>query len=235
MSTNRDDMTFTPRFKEPRDSGPRRRAREARNLEKAKRKRTALMQRLKHASTLRSLQSARSARTAATMRKAAGAGAKTATRLGAKSGSRLLGPVGAALLVMDAISIAGSTTRRAEGGVSGRLLDAMDQDVIYGNIDELATGAARGRESIESDEDLLRIIGQQGRVNSQIGQLGAWFKERETARAIGADLIEREPTFDHLESIADKAIKKSADAVKSAADGAVNAIRSYFGKGELTR
>lgn len=248
MSINRDDMVFTPRFKEPRDAGPRRRAVEARNTARAKRKRAALLQRLRKARVLHSLQSARSAKTTANVRKGAQAasrlgaksgsrlmGPQAASRLGAKAGSRLMGPVGVALLMMDAINIAGSTVRRVEGGVSGRLLEAMDQDSIYGNLDELATGAARGRENIEGDEDLLRIIGSQGRVNAQIGQLGAYFKERETARAIGADLIEREPTIDHLGSVADKVIQNSAHAVKTAADSAVNSIRSFLGKEAIVR
>lgn len=235
MSSNRDNMVIIPRFLEPRDSRPRRRAKEARNLERAKRKRAAIMQRLKKARLVRRLQSARATRSTAAIRKAAGAGAKTATRLGAKAGSRLLGPVGVALLAMDAINAAGSTVRRAEGGVSGRLLEAMDQDAIYGRLDELATGAEQGRGSIEGNEDLLKIIGIEGRVNSQIGRLGAWFRERETARAIGSDLIEREPAFDHLGSIVDKVIEGSVSAIKTSADAAVNAIRSFLGKEEIHR
>lgn len=230
MSTDRDSMVFTPRFTAPRDSGPRRRAAEARKIEGAKRKRNALLRRIMRAKSVRSLQSARAIKTSAGIRKAAGAGAKVS-----KVGSRLLGPAGAALLIMDAINVAGSTVRRAEGGVSGRLLEAMDQDSIYGRVDEIATGAARGREGIEGNEDLLRIIGIEGRVNSQIGQLGAWFRERETARAIGSDLIEREPAFDHLGSISDKAIEGSMVAIKGGADAAVNAIRAFLGKGEINR
>jgi len=136
---------------------------------------------------------------------------------------------------MDAVNVAGSTVRRADGGVSGRLLEAIDQNTIYGGLDEQATGAEQGRGIIEGKEDLLKIVGIEGRVNSQIGALGAYFRERETARAIGSDLIEREPAFDHLESIADKAIKASAGAAKVATDAGVNAIRSFFGKEALQR
>lgn len=230
MSSNSDNMVITPRFLASRDSGPRRRAKEARNLEGAKRKRATIMQRLRKAKVARRLQSARAAKTSAGIRKAAGAGGKLV-----KAGSRLMGPIGIALLVMDAVNVAGSTVRRAEGGVSGRLLEAMDQDGIYGRMDEIATGAEQGRKNIEGNEDLLRIIGIEGRVNSQIGQLGAWFRERETARAIGSDLIEREPSFDHLGSIADKAIQGGTAALKSSTDSAINAIRGFLGKGELTR
>ena len=149
--------------------------------------------------------------------------------------SRIAGPVGVALVIMDAIGVAGRTMRRAEDGISGRLLDAQDQDAIYGGMDEQATGAAKGRASIEGREDLLRIIGTEGRVNSQIASLGSYFKEKETAIARGSDLIEREPGFDHLESIADKAIEKGTSAIKSGADSAINSIRWMFGKDALTR
>jgi hypothetical protein len=231
MSNNRDDMVITPRLKDPRDSGPRRRAVEARQVEQAKRKKFAVLRAINKAKMARRLQSARSLKMAS---KARGAGATAAKGLG-KAGSRILGPLGVALLVMDAINVVGSTSRRLDGGVSGRLLEATDQDTIYGLTDELASGAAGGRNSIEGDEDLLRIIGQQGRVNSQIGRLGSWFRERETARAIGADLIEREPSFDYLESIADRVLDAGATAVKVSTDSAINAIRSALGKGALNR
>jgi len=225
-------MVITPRLGEDGDTGPRRRAREARETTRAKDKRSALIGRLRAARIARRAQTARKA---ATARRAASAETKAATGIGEKAGSRFLGPVGVALLFVDAVNMVGSTLRRAEGGISGRLLDAMDQDTIYGSLDETATGAQQGRKNIEGDEDLLKIIGIEGRVNSQIGQLGAWFRQREIARAIGSDLIEREPAFDHLGSIADKAIDGSVHALKTVADKAVNAIRSYQGKGALTR
>lgn len=235
MSPKHDSMVITPSVTAPRDAPPRRRATEARNTAAAKKKRAGIMQRLQKARAIQRLQSARSLKTSGTMRKVAGTAARTSTRLGVKAGSRLLGPVGAALLFMDAVNAAGTTVRRAEGGVSGRLLEAIDQDAIYGRLDELATGASTSRNNIEGNEDLLKIIGIQGRVNSQIGELGAWFKQRETARAIGSDLIEREPTFDHLESIADKAIAGAVGVLKTGADGFVNTVRSFLGKDEIQR
>jgi len=106
---------------------------------------------------------------------------------------------------------------------------------MYRGLDEASTGAARGRGHIESNQDLLRIIGTQGRVNSQIGQLGAYFREKETAIAIGSDLIDREPTMDFLGTIADKAINKGASKMKQVTDDAINGIRGWIGKGDITR
>jgi len=224
MSKDRDSMVFTPGATQKGDSAPRRKAVEERKLARAKRKKSTIVSKLRKARIIRGVQSARAI-------KASGLGRKVA----AKAGSRLAGPVGIALLAMDVVNAVGSVSRRAEGGISGRLLEAMDQNTIYGQTDEIATGTARAREGIEGNEDLLKIIGIQDRVNSQVGQLGAWFKEREIARAIGSDLIEREPSFDHLESIADKAIAGSMNALKVGADEAINAIRSFAGKGPLVR
>lgn len=229
MTIDRDSMVITPRIN-PQDSGPRRRAKEARELEHAHGKRDSLLRHLRDA---RRVQSARAAR-AADYEIGAAEG-RVATKAAARAGSRLAGPVGMALLFMDAVNVLGSTVRRAEQGVSGRLLEAMDQNTIYGQLDEIATGAALGRGSIEGNEDLLKVIGRQGRVNAQIGRLGSWFRERETARAIGSDLIEREPGFDHLESIADKVIAGAQSGLKSAADRGVNAIRAFYGKEALQR
>lgn len=220
-------MRITPRIS-PRESGPRRRAQEARDLEHAEQKRASVLRYLRDARKIRSLRAARASATA-------DAGEAAAKRAGAKAGSRALGPIGMGLLFMDAVNTLGGTVRRAEQGVSGRLLAAMDQNTIYGQLDEIATGAALGRGSVEGNDDLLKIIGRQGRVNAQIGRLGAWFRERETARAIGADLIEREPGFDHLESIADKVIANSHSLLKGAADRGVNAIRSFYGKEAIAR
>ena len=231
MSTNRDNMVITPRFITPRDSGPRRRAREARETARAKNKRTSLIQKARRARQARQVQAARGASRA----RAAGSSMQNLAGKGARIGSRFMGHVGVALLVMDAVNIAGSVARRAEGGVSGRLLEAMDQDSIYDGMDEIATGAANGRKSIEGRENLLRIIGIEGRVNSQIAQLGAYFREKETAIAIGSDLIEREPGFDHLSTIADKVIDGASSVVKSGADNAINAIRGWVGKGDIVR
>ena len=223
MSMDRDSIRITPRIA-PRDSGPRRRAIEARATEQAEQKHGSVLAYLRDARRLQAMRAAR----------AATRGPSAATR-GARVGSRLAGTFGAALLIMDAVNAVGSTVRRAEQGVSGRLLEAMDQNTIYGQMDEIATGVAQGRGSIEGQEDLLKVIGRQGRINAQIGRLGAWFRTRETARAIGADLIEREPGFDHLESIADKVIDGAKSGLKSAADRGVNAIRSFYGKEAIAR
>jgi len=234
MTVDRDSMVFTPRLSSE-GAGPRRRAQEARAIEGAKRRRSRLMQKLKRARQVQTVKATKAAETSAKARTAAKAGSTAARKMGVKAGSRLLGPIGMALLAMDAVNLSGETTRRGEEGFSGRLLAAMDQDKIYGDLDERATGAAGARSAIESREDLLFIIGTQGRVNAQIAELGAYYKEKATARAIGADLIEREPGLDHLGTVADKAIVNTTSAVKAKTDSGINAIRSFLGKGPITR
>ena len=234
MTVDRDSMVFTPRLSSE-GAGPRRRAQEARAIEGAKRRRSRLMQKLKRARQVQTIKATKAAETSAKARAATKAGSTAARKMGTKAGSRLLGPIGMGLLVMDAVNLSGETVRRGGEGVSGRLLAAMDQDKIYGDLDEIATGAARGRGELESREDILKIIGIQDRVNPQIAELGSFFRERATARAIGADLIEREPGFDHLGTVADKAIVNSTSAIKAKTDSGVNAIRSFLGKGPITR
>lgn len=233
MTNNRDNMIIVPRFSTPRDSGPRRRAREARETHKAERRNRLTRKKIQRAAQARKVQvGGRVAANAKKVSAAKGLG-KAGT---AKGASRMMGWVGVALLAVDGVNAVGSVARRAEGGISGRLLDAMDQNDMYQDgLDERATGIAKGREHIESNNDLLRIIGSENRVNSQIGQLGAYFKEKETAIAIGSDLIEREQSFDHLATIADKVIDKGASTLKSVADDTINAIRGWIGKGPISR
>tara|TARA_R110000824_G_scaffold366507_2_gene555179 strand:+ start:199 stop:879 length:681 start_codon:yes stop_codon:yes gene_type:complete len=226
-------MVITPRFITPRDSGPRRRAKEARETARAKKKKKGQLKKMRKARRARKLSAGKAARVARSA-SAAKTGLSLASKAG-KLGSRFAGPVGIALLVMDATNLVGSNMRRAEGGVSARLLGAMDQDGIYQGLDEEATGAENGRKNIEGRENLLRIIGKENRVNSQIAQLTEYFIEKETAIAIGNDLIEREPAFDHLETVVDKALVGAVDAVKSGADSAINAMRGWAGKGPITR
>tara|TARA_R100000458_G_scaffold59708_2_gene71305 strand:+ start:699 stop:1376 length:678 start_codon:yes stop_codon:yes gene_type:complete len=221
-----DNMVITPRFITSRDAGPRKRATEAREIERAKRKKSSLLRKVRRARLAKNV-TGRNVQPVRTMQNVA---SKTA-----KIGSRFMGLAGVALLVMDGVNSVGSVGRRAELGVSGRLLEAMDQDAIYGNMDEMVTGVSQARSRIESNEALLRIIGLEGRVNSQIAELGAYFREKETAIATGSDIIEREPDFDHLGTIADKVIEKASVGIKEVADEAINSIRGWLGKGELVR
>lgn len=223
-----DDIVITPRIQQRSDRPAQRRAREERRTQRTKQKKRKLLKRMRQSKTLRKLQGGGARRGAHAAGKAGGL-LTGASKLGIKGASRLAGPVGVALLLYDAISYAGGAVRRAEGGISGRLLDAQDQNDIYGLMDEQATAASNTRGLIEGDPDLLEIIGAEGRINSQIAKLGAWFKERETARAIGADVIDREPGFDHLESVLDKAIDNAMVALKSDVDGAIDAVKEFFG------
>jgi len=226
MSSKRDDMVITPRIKPRSETGPRRRAREAKRNAKVKGRRGKLLKKLRNAQVARKMAAARKAhRSAAAARAAKGA----ASAAGKKVASRFLGPVGVALLVMDVVNYAGGVVRRAEGGVSGRLLDAQDNHDKWAGLDIDATAAKRTRAAIGSNDRLIGIIGLQHGANGQIAEAGAWLKERETAIAVGSDLIEREPDFDHMETIMDKTIAGFMDVVKTSADSGIDAVKEYFG------
>lgn len=222
MTADRDSMVITPDL-EGGSGGPRRRAQQARKRTRAEKEKKGLLSRLREARAARKLQAARA------VRKPPSAGGSAGMR------SRVAGGLGVAFLFMEAVNIAGRTARRGELGVSGRLLDAMDNHTRFGLVDEQVTGIANARAGIEGNEDLLRIVGIQGRVNAQIADVFDIIKERETARAIGADVIEREMGFDSMDTLMDKAIQASAREIKDGADRLVNALRRWQGKGELVR
>lgn len=235
MTTDRDSMVIRPRLEETGDR-PRRRAREVRRRAKMESEASGLLDRIRKARLAQRLGSAQAVRQSARLRAAGAAGQKVAGRGRVGAGvSRVAGPVGAALLILDAANAIGRTFRRAGDDVSGRLLEAQDRHDVYGILDEQATGAANARGIIEGNTDLLRIVGIEGGVNPQIAYLNSYFRERETARAIGSDLIEREPAFDHLQSVLDKSIDGARWLLKTTADDFVNAVRDYFGKGPLVR
>ena len=156
--------------------------------------------------------------------------------VGTGAGTRrsLLGKAGWVAAILSIGNYAGRVERMSETGFSRRLTDAMDAHTIWGARDEEITGTARARERIESDDTLLRIIGVQGEVNSQIGQLADWFRGRENAIATGADLIEREIEFDSSDTMTDKFIKSARAGIIMAAKEAAAVVREYRGGSATT-
>lgn len=232
--SQRDDMVIVPRLATRQERGPREKAAVQRRLERAKRRRLRLAKTMKRANRLRAAARAGRARRVGKAADAAVDVAKFAGKWGPKVASRLMGPAGLVLLANDAVGFVGDRIRRGEQGVSGRLLAAMDRAKVYGDLAIEATAASRARGQIESNELLLGITGAEGRVTSQIAELGAWFKDRERAIAVGEDLIEREKAFDSDDTIADQGIRAAAGGIKAAADELIDGIRWVLGKGDAS-
>ena len=162
------------------------------------------------------------------MRGKGGAIARTASRIGragAYLGSRAVPIIGWAMLVMDVFILAGNAARRL-GGESAGLLKAEDADIMMGGLDEEAQVGGDVRNFIESRTSLLRIIKQEGGVNSQIHQLAMSQRRLFLERRQGADLIAREPAIDSPQTIVDRLIAKAREAdLEGLADRAMKAAR----------
>lgn len=136
---------------------------------------------------------------------------------------------GVVAIVLEAIILGGQAARRL-GGQSERFVEATDAHTLLGDLDEEATATANARNFIESNGNLLRIIAQQGKVNSQILRIASDMKKSALHRAMGADLINREPQFDSADTVIDLLIKKGEDVnLKGLVDKAAYLIRAAGG------
>lgn len=201
--------------------GPRQKAEEKRKITLAERVKRSMLDRLKTYVEWRRFAAMRSA-ARSLLRPATGSGMGLAFRGALKA-------VGIAAIAGEAVVMMGHGLLRANGA-SGRLLEAQDADMLYGDLDEQATAAGRTRGRIESDEQLLRIIGIEGKVNSQINQLGEDIRQMELWRARGEDQIERDAHFDSPDSMLDKAFqaagaKWGTDRLREKTDRAVQAMK----------
>lgn len=239
MVRNRDEMTFTPTLESSKNqTNPRRRAQEERKTDRVRKRRSSIVQRIKRIRAVRRLQSLskRAGKAKNAIRNpfktgAKGAGSAGGIRKAARGAGRVVGIVA---IVLEAI-IVGGRAARAVSGKSGRLIDAEDADTMLGALDEQATAAAEARGFIESRPNLLRVIAQQGKVNSQIVAIAAEQERISLIRARGADLIARDPDFDSPDTLIAKIIAKSQEAnLKGLADEAAEAIRSTTGQGRMT-
>ena len=220
MTNSRDDMVIRVRLKKPPGSRVQKKAVEDRRVEGAKkevRKSESLFQRL------------RRARQAMTRKVRAPKISKSKFSSFTKAASKRVGWMFA---VTEAAITAGQVARAA-GGASQRLVEAQDQDDLWFDLDEKATALRESRGFVESDRDLLRIIGKEGKVNNQIASIADDMRKMAFTKAVGDNLIEIDPAFDSRDTLQDQMIHIIKDEaakanLKQKADEAMEMINAWI-------
>ena len=189
--TLRDDMVFAPDIGPQRLPNARTRAREERRLAGA-RKRGGLFRRLRAARALRkSKPGARRARSGSRLGSIARRGVGGLARAGVQRAglAAFASPVG---LAVGALLIAGVTTLRLASGQplegTGEMLNRM----ILGDMDDEARAKLTTRQTFKGDSDIARVVGSDGRVNSQVASIGNDVFELNKRREVGASLLREE-------------------------------------------
>ena len=189
----RDDMVIRPRLDEQRAAAPTR-AREERRIAGA-RNRRGIFARIAKARAARSLRRRRRARSGGRRVRAARSGAPgllrgTASTVGRGAGrAAVANPVGA---IVAALVVAGVVATRLVSGQSFENIGQQVNNILLGDLDEGARASAETRNRLGGDSDIARIIGQEGRVNSQIAALHKSLARMAKRDALGASLIRSE-------------------------------------------
>jgi len=138
------------------------------------------------------------------------------------------------MVAADLLIKGGQFARKFSGGQSQRLIDATDADTMYGGMDEEIAANLATVSFVEGNQDLLRIIGKQGRVNNQIADLMNEKRKLFLMQIQGMDKINRDPLLDAPETIVEMLISKANHAdLKGLADKAGAAVRSKTLKGPI--
>ena len=188
-----DDMVIRPRLRKERTV--RSRAAEAKRTDQAR-------QRMFHMER----RSARRFRLRRRKQQAASGGMMKNLKRAAGYAGRMASVVG---WVTEGVIGAGQMARRLQG-MSGRLIEAQDMHTMYGDLRLRVQATSSVRNQLESDREILRIIGMEGRVNSQILNMAETMREQEMLRVRGADLIERSQEFDSPDSLLDKGFAEAS-------------------------
>lgn len=229
----------------------RERAREERKTQRAQGQKKSLLRRVRRATRARRIRAAR-ARSARLRKKGLKTVSKKAVKFGAKKAAAgaagvaagvaagaATGTAGAiavaavvAVVTLAEIVIAGGRAARRLSGHSARLVDATDADTLYGGMDEAIAADLATVGFVEGNEDLLRIIGREGRVNSQIKDMMHEKRRLFLMRAQGIDLINRSPDLDSPDTLIDQLVKAARrEDLRGLADKAGAGIRSKTLKG----
>jgi len=224
-------MVFTPRFARDRQT-PKERAQEERRTRATHERRRKMRRKLLIDRARRRIAAGRAERKRKARNLKAGrgggraAGKAAAAKTAAKWGSRAIPVAGWALLLADLLVIGARAGRRIEGA-SSRLLDAQDANLSQAGLHLEAEANAQALGFVEGDRDLLRAIGQDGKMNSSIAALVAAVKKDAHERAIGANYIQSDPFFDSADTLLDRLLAKmTEDGTINKADRAVDLIRA---------
>lgn len=183
--SGRDDMVIRPRLKAPVASAQVR-SREERRIDRLKRK-GGLLHRLLRARAVRGRSRRRRMRsvkrTGSLARSGAGLARNTAAR------GAVMNPIGATIAVA---AVAAAAAVRLATGRSFENMGQAINNILLGNMDEEARANLQTRKRLGGDSDIARIIGQEGRVNSQILSLHKDLAAMAKRDMVGASLIRSE-------------------------------------------
>jgi hypothetical protein len=200
--SKRDDMVIVPRLKRREEQGVKQRAAEERRMTRERRKRRRLLRHMaRRWGALRAMRQA----AGKPFRKAKTKAGKSARRTQVLRGASRA--MGLAFVLAEGVILAGQAVRKIEHGKSSRLIQAEDAHTIYGDMDEQLTASASVRSFYEGRPDVLRAMGNQGRMNAGLQSAAADLEKLQMQYLRGADLIERDPFFDSPDSFTDKLLK----------------------------
>lgn len=85
--------------------------------------------------------------------------------------------------------IAAAVITRLASGQSFENMGQQVNNILLGDMDDEARASAGARKRLSGDSDIARIVGREGRVNSQIASLHKDLKKLQLRDEIGASLI----------------------------------------------
>jgi hypothetical protein len=107
----------------------------------------------------------------------------------ARGAARLVSPVG---LLLGALAVAAVVTLRLASGQPLEGTGEQLNQLFLGDLDEESRAKTATRGQMAGDQDLARVVGQQGKVNSQIHSVAADLQRMNKEREVGATLMRRE-------------------------------------------
>lgn len=184
-----DDIVIRPSLRPTAKAGARSRAAIERRIEAHKAKGGAFWR----IARLRGLRSARraldAARSAASPVRASGLSGMGAGGIAGMATRAVTSTMGA--VVMGVLVAAVTTLRLA----SGKPLEGTGEELnslILGDLDDEARAALGVRGDLKGNESVARIVGQEGRINSQIRSIANDLIEQRRRREVGASLFRKE-------------------------------------------
>lgn len=225
-------MIMRPRVGRPRREGrAKREAKTERGVANAKRK----------GRLFRRMNRARAAKRAFTARKRAGmasrvgragragfTAARTVGGAAARAGARaaVANPVG---LVIAGLVIGGAIAARL---VTGRSFENMGENIksmLLGDLSEEAVAKRDTRMAMSSDAELARIVGQEGRVNSQIISIGRDLKAIRKRDLDGSAAFKKDRDFQNNGTIFDQLIIRARDKLVASFkdEGGMDAVERF--------
>lgn len=204
--SDRDDIVIRPNLGplRPHEHSPRDRAKQARRLDQAIRRKDGVITRL-----LRARSKLGAARVAGTLGRRAAAG--FAERAGGRfAGRAVFSPVGA---VVAAVAVGVVVAARL---ASGRTFENMGQEVnnlLLGDLDENARASMQARTSLEGRDDVMQMLARGDRVQGQLRTVFDGLRRVKKKELDGRTLFLSDPDF-QVNGKIDQVIERAAEQFK---------------------